>query len=269
MRNFNYVEVGTIGHVAHGKSTMVKTISGVQTVRSKSELEHNITLSDQKIPVPVRDFVSPAHLIIIRSFDVNKPGSEVDDIEGGVAFSRIVSLYAEQNELQFAVPGGLIGVGTAMDPTLTRADRLVGHVLGENFESSVLLGGSDFIPFDPTTFGMSLPTSNTNDILLPFPFLVNLSLWLYFTLWCILLVNFFVLRRFLGVATKGPEEQVKVKVSKLAKGEQLMLNIGSMTTGAKVLVVKNDLAKLQLTVPVCTNRGEKIGLSRCIETLLL
>ena len=27
-------------------------------------------------------------------------------------FSRIVSLFAEQNDLMFAVPGGLIGVGT-------------------------------------------------------------------------------------------------------------------------------------------------------------
>lgn len=44
--------------------------------------------------------------------------------------SRIVSLYAEQNDLQFAVPGGLIGVGTRIDPTLCRADRLVGQVLG-------------------------------------------------------------------------------------------------------------------------------------------
>jgi len=33
--------------------------------------------------------------------------------------------------LKFAVPGGLIGVGTKIDPTLTRADRLVGQVLGE------------------------------------------------------------------------------------------------------------------------------------------
>ena len=45
-------------------------------------------------------------------------------------FSRIVSLYTEQNELQYAVPGGLIGVGTKIDPTLCRADRLVGQVLG-------------------------------------------------------------------------------------------------------------------------------------------
>ena len=45
-------------------------------------------------------------------------------------FADVVSLLAEKNELQFAVPGGLIGVGTRIDPTLTRADRLVGQVLG-------------------------------------------------------------------------------------------------------------------------------------------
>ena len=36
--------VGTIGHVAHGKSTVVKAISGVLTVRFKNELERNITI---------------------------------------------------------------------------------------------------------------------------------------------------------------------------------------------------------------------------------
>lgn len=43
--------------------------------------------------------------------------------------SRIVSLLAEQNQLQFAVPGGLIGVGTLVDPALCRADRLLGMVM--------------------------------------------------------------------------------------------------------------------------------------------
>ena len=36
--------IGTIGHVAHGKSTVVKAISGVQTVRFKNELVRNITI---------------------------------------------------------------------------------------------------------------------------------------------------------------------------------------------------------------------------------
>nr|GFC98891.1 eukaryotic translation initiation factor 2 subunit gamma-like [Tanacetum cinerariifolium] len=44
------------------------------------------------------------------------------DLKGGVAGGSI---------LKFAVPGGLIGVGTTMDPALTKSDRLVGHVLGE------------------------------------------------------------------------------------------------------------------------------------------
>lgn len=53
-----------------------------------------------------------------------------------------------------------------------------------------------------------------------------------------------------------------MQVSKLAKGEVLMLNIGSMCTGARVLAVKHDLSKLQLTSPVCTKEGEKVALSR-------
>lgn len=76
-------------------------------------------------------------------------------------------------------------------------------------------------------------------------------------------INFFLLRRLLGVRTKGTEKQGKV--TKLTKGEVLMLNIGSMSTGARVLAVKNDLAKLQLTSPVCTKTGEKLALSRRVE----
>lgn len=38
------INIGTIGHVAHGKSTLVKAISGVQTVRFRKELERNITI---------------------------------------------------------------------------------------------------------------------------------------------------------------------------------------------------------------------------------
>jgi translation initiation factor 2 subunit 3 len=103
------------------------------------------------IPVPVRDFTTAPRLIIIRSFDVNKPGAEIDDLKGGVAggsiltgvlklgdeieirpgivskdeqgklkckpiFSRIVSLFAENNTLKFAVPGGLIGKSHSFSP---------------------------------------------------------------------------------------------------------------------------------------------------------
>jgi translation initiation factor 2 subunit 3 len=230
---------------------------GAPVVPISAQLKYNVDVVCEyivnKIPIPERNFVAPPNMIVIRSFDVNKPGAEVDDIKGGVAggsilrgvlrvgqkievrpgitakdesgikctpiFSRIISLFAESNELQYAVPGGLIGVGTTIDPTLTRADRLVGQVLGEVGEL-------------PDVF-------------------VELE------------VNFFLLRRLLGVRTKGTEKQGKV--SKLTKSEVLMLNIGSMSTGARVVAVKNDLAKLQLTTPVCTSKGEKVALSRRVE----
>jgi translation initiation factor 2 subunit 3 len=42
------------------------------------------------VPIPIRDFSSPARLIVVRSFDVNKPGSEVEMLKGGVAGGSIL-----------------------------------------------------------------------------------------------------------------------------------------------------------------------------------
>ena len=44
----------------------------------------------KKVPIPMRDFTCKPKLIIIRSFDVNKPGCEVDDLKGGVAGGSIL-----------------------------------------------------------------------------------------------------------------------------------------------------------------------------------
>jgi len=56
-----------------------------------------------------------------------------------------------------------------------------------------------------------------------------------------------------------------MQVQKLSKNEILMVNIGSLTSGGRVLAVKADLAKIGLTSPVCTEVGEKIALSRRVE----
>ncbi|PWA81551.1 eukaryotic translation initiation factor 2 subunit gamma [Artemisia annua] len=233
---------------------------GAPVVPVSAQLKLNIDVLIEyivkKIPVPVRNFTSPPQMILIRSFDVNKPGCEAADLKGGVAggsilkgvlrlyqtveirpgivfkekngdikcrpiYTSIVSLCAEKNELEFAVPGGLIGVGTTMDPTLTKSDKLVGHVLGE-------VG--------------SLP-----DVYVE------------------LKVNFFLLGRLLGVNTKGEDHQGRV--SQLTKQEMLMLNIGSMAAGARVLAVnrRTATATLQLVNPVCTSVGERIALSRRVD----
>jgi translation initiation factor 2 subunit 3 len=121
---------------------------GSPIIPISAQLKYNIDAINEavvnKIPVPLRDFTATPHMIVIRSFDVNKPGAEIDDLKGGVAggsiltgvlklgdeieirpgivtkteegklrckpiFSRIVTLFAETNDLKFAVPGGLIG----------------------------------------------------------------------------------------------------------------------------------------------------------------
>ncbi len=69
-----------------------------------------------------------------------RPGLVSKDTSGKLTCkpirSQIVSLFAEENDLIFAAPGGLIGVGTKIDPTLCRADRMVGQVrTGRKMES--------------------------------------------------------------------------------------------------------------------------------------
>ena len=75
-------------------------------------------------------------------------------------------------------------------------------------------------------------------------------------------VNFFLLRRLLGVKT---DDKKQTKVTKLTRGEVLMVNIGSTSTGGKVLATKGDLCMLALIMPSCTDIGEKVALSRRID----
>lgn len=203
------------------------------------------------VPVPRRNFLAPSRLIVIRSFDINKPGCTISKLQGGVAGgsilqgvirlndeieirpglvvkgetsssctflkTRVVSLFAEEIDLQYAVPGGLIGVGTNVDPTLCKADRLVGQILGR---------------------GDSLPDVFSE-----------------------IEITCFLLRRLLGVR----DDAANTKVAKLDRGEMLMVNIGSTSTGGRVLGVAKDIAKLQLMQPVCTEKNQNIALSRKID----
>ena len=117
---------------------------------------------EEVIPTPTRDLSKPLRMYVARSFDVNKPGTRPEDLVGGVIggaivqgrvrvgdeieirpgvslgggyepiYTDVVSLHAGGGvELEEAVPGGLIGVGTKLDPSLTKADGLIGSVVGK------------------------------------------------------------------------------------------------------------------------------------------
>jgi translation initiation factor 2 subunit 3 len=119
---------------------------------------------DLTIPEPKRDPDAEPLMLIARSFDVNKPGCNWKDVKGGVVggslirgilradekieirpgrqtqvenrikwipiITTITSINAGSKKVDEATPGGLLGVGTKLDPALTKSDALAGQVLG-------------------------------------------------------------------------------------------------------------------------------------------
>lgn len=119
---------------------------------------------DEYIPVPRRDPEEDPLMLIARSFDVNKPGCSWRDVKGGVIggsltqgilregddieirpgmkveaenqvrwdpiMTRITTINAGHNKVAEATPGGLLGIGTKLDPAITKSDALAGQVAG-------------------------------------------------------------------------------------------------------------------------------------------
>ena len=54
-----------------------------------------------------------------------------NDIQYRPIITKIISLKTENNSLVKAIPGGLIGVGTLIDPFLTKDDRMKGQIIGK------------------------------------------------------------------------------------------------------------------------------------------
>jgi translation initiation factor 2 subunit 3 len=120
---------------------------------------------DKKVKTPNRDPDKPPKMYVARSFDINKPGSHPDDIKGGVIGgtlvqgtlkigedieirpgiankkdgknawiglkSQIIGLNAGGEDVEEVGPGGLVGMATKLDSSLTKADSISGSVAGE------------------------------------------------------------------------------------------------------------------------------------------
>ncbi|BCU67249.1 translation initiation factor IF-2 subunit gamma [Sulfolobales archaeon HS-7] len=129
----------------------------------KINIEALIYYIEKHIPTPERDLSKSPVMLTIRSFDINKPGTTVNNLGGGVLGGSIVQgefkigdeikilpgnriekgnrteyspIYTEIRTLRFgdvevkkARPGGLVAIGTALDPSLTKADVLRGSVV--------------------------------------------------------------------------------------------------------------------------------------------
>ncbi|WP_338600948.1 translation initiation factor IF-2 subunit gamma [Sulfolobus tengchongensis] len=199
----------------------------------KVNIDALIESIENNIKTPYRDLSQQPIMLIIRSFDVNKPGTSFNELKGGVIggsiiqglfkvdqeikilpgirvekqgkvsyepiFTKISSIRFGDEEFNEAKPGGLVAIGTYLDPSLTKADNLLGNIV--------------------TLADAKVPV-----------------------LWNIR-IKYNLLERVVGV-------KEMLKVDPIKNKETLMLSIGSSTTLGVVTSVKGDEVEVELRRPV-------------------
>ncbi|MBS3107800.1 translation initiation factor IF-2 subunit gamma [Candidatus Woesearchaeota archaeon] len=200
------------------------------------------------IPTPKRDLKAEPLMYIARSFDVNKPGSEIEKLVGGILggalkrglikvgekieirpgvkkekegkvfwepiVTKIISLKTGGTDVKEVGPGGSIGILTDLDPAIVKADTLSGNIAG--------LEGK-------------LPE-----------IIYNLDLKVK------------LLERVVG-------SKKETEVDPIKKGEVLMINVGSTATVGVVTEISKDSVKIILKKPVCATKEDNFAVSRRIE----
>ncbi|MDD1718391.1 MAG: translation initiation factor IF-2 subunit gamma [Methanoregulaceae archaeon] len=200
---------------------------------------------DQTIPEPARDPDAPPLMLIARSFDINRPGSNWREVKGGVIGgslirgvlkdgedieirpgrqktvenrvkwnpieTKITSINAGSKKVIEAAPGGLLGIGTKLDPALTKSDALAGQVAGH--------------------IGKLPPV------------------------WEKLRFHVTLMERVVGSSSE-------LTIEPLKHHEPLMLSVGTAVTVGVVTNAKKDIVEVTLKRPVCAEIGARIAISR-------
>jgi translation initiation factor 2 subunit 3 len=202
---------------------------------------------EENIPTPNRDPTKRPIMHVVRSFDINKPGTPAEKLAGGVIggtivqglfkvrdeieirpgvrvekqgravyeplLTEVVSLHAGGKAVQEVQPGGLVGVGTLLDPSLTKADGLIGNLVGK----------PEMLP--------PIRTELTMDMRL-FPRAV------------------------------GTKELMEVE--DVRNGEALLLDVGTNITAGTVVSLRGEIATLKLSRPISADEGARVAISRKI-----
>lgn len=202
---------------------------------------------EKKIPTPKRNLDAPPRMYVLRSFDVNKPGTEAERIVGGVLGgsisqgrlrvgdqieirpglrvesggkpvyqpikTTIESLYTSFGPVKEAKCGGLIGIGTKLDPSLTKSDGLVGNVVGKEGQ---------------------LPETLEK---------LNLDVYLF--------------EKVVGTEKIIPVEKIKTN-------DALVLNIATAVTSGIVTSARESIIEVALKKPVCAEIGSRVAISKRI-----
>ena len=220
--------------------------SPVIPVSAQSGLNMDALISaiESTIQTPRRDEYQDAVMHVLRSFDVNKPGTPIGDMRGGVIGgsltqgvlkvgdeieikpglskkrgyepirTKIVSLGTGAGMVDSVKPGGLVAIGTKLDPAMTHSDSLIGSVIGE----------PDTLPDNSTTLEMDVSLFDS----------------------AVGAVN-------------------DVKVTPITGGEMLRLNIGTAPVLGKVTQIKKERVRLELRRPACIFSDGNVAISRRIS----
>ncbi len=241
IRNHNDIKKFVEGSVAED--------APIIPVSAQHEVNVDILIQamQEYLPTPERDLTKAPRMHIVRSFDVNVPGTSIEKMVGGVLggsitqgifktgqeveirpglpvreknrlkmlelYTEITSLHTGGGTVDEALPGGLVGLGTQLDPSITKTDGLVGSIIG-----------------DPRTLPPVLGD-------------INLDVQLF-------------------DVVIGSKEMEKVK--SITRDERLLLNIGTSKTMGTVTKVSKDYLEANLTIPVCGEAEDRVAISRRI-----
>ena len=204
-----------------------------------------IEAMENNIKTPARVKNVPAIMHVLRSFDINKPGTPIKQVKGGIMggalvqgefslgdeveirpglvdekkgryepiLSTIATLGTGAGLVENVKPGGLVAIGTKLDPTFTKSDSLIGSIIGK-----------------PGT----LP-KDVEDI--------TVETHLFDTA--------------VGTAEMVRVEPIKVK-------EPLRLNIGTAASVGTVTSVRDGKMEVKLKKPVCLLPKSRVAVSRRI-----
>ncbi len=215
------------------------------SAQQRTNIDALIEALEDVVPTPSRDAKADPLMYVVRSFDVNKPGAEIEGLSGGVlggsltrgelavgdevelrpgmveersgkyvpVLTRVTSLQTSAGKTERVGPGGLVAVGTNLDPTFVKGDQMVGSVIGR-----------------PGTLPPSLEHITLDVDLLE--------------------------------TAVGSAEQVSV--DKVKPGENLRLNLGTASAQAVVTSARGETVEVDLKKPVAVETGMRAALSRRI-----
>ncbi|HKU50630.1 MAG TPA: translation initiation factor IF-2 subunit gamma [Nitrososphaera sp.] len=133
------------------------------SAQHKLNMDALIEAIENNIKTPPRAKNDAPIMHVLRSFDVNKPGSPIKQVKGGIIggaltqgefniddeieirpglvddkkgkyepiTSYIATLGTGAGLVDTVRPGGLVAIGTKLDPTFTKSDSLIGSVIGK------------------------------------------------------------------------------------------------------------------------------------------